>query len=166
MEVKKIVFTLLLAFWIINLIKLNSLFKKVCIASDHGGYNLKEIIKDFLINKNISIIDLGPFENKTVDYPDYAKKLSNRIKAKKSDVGILVCGSGTGMAISANKIRAIRAAVCYSVKSTRLSREHNNANIIALGARLTNKKLSLKLVETFLKTKFEGGRHLKRVKKI
>ena len=142
------------------------LFKKICIASDHGGYNLKEFIKDFLIKKNVSIIDLGPRENKTVDYPDYAKKLSNRIKAKKSDIGILVCGSGTGMAISANKIKTIRAAVCYNTKSTRLSREHNNANIMALGARLTNKKLSLKLVEIFLKTKFEGGRHLKRINKI
>ena len=142
------------------------LFKKICIASDHGGYNLKESIKDFLIKKNVSIIDLGPRENKTVDYPDYAKKLSERIKAKKSDIGILVCGSGTGMAISANKIKKIRAAVCYNTKSTRLSREHNNANIIALGARLTNKKMSLKLVEIFLKTKFEGGRHLKRINKI
>ena len=142
------------------------LFKKVCIASDHGGYNLKEAIKNLLINKNISIIDLGPFENKTVDYPDYAKKLANRIKVKKSDVGILVCGSGTGMAISANKIKSIRAAVCYNVKSTRLSRQHNNANIMALGARLTSKVLSLKLVEIFLKTKFEGGRHSKRIKKI
>ena len=145
---------------------MNSLFKKVCIASDHGGFSLKEAIKDHLIKKNISIIDLGPFKNKTVDYPDYAKKIANRIKAKKSDVGILVCGSGTGMAISANKTKTIRAAVCYNVNSTRLSREHNNANIIALGARLTNKKLSLKLVEIFLKTKFEGGRHLKRVNKI
>ena len=145
---------------------MNSLFKKVCIASDHGGYILKESIKDLLIKQNISIIDLGPYENKTVDYPDYAKKLAKRIKTKKSEVGILVCGSGTGMAISANKIKNIRAAVCYNTKSTRLSREHNNANIIALGARLTNKKLSLKLVEIFLKTKFEGGRHLKRVKKL
>jgi ribose 5-phosphate isomerase B len=145
---------------------LNFLFKKICIASDHGGFKLKEYIKDFLINKNISIIDLGPFENKTVDYPDYAKKVANRIKVKKSDMGILICGSGTGMAISANKIKSIRAAVCYDGKSTRLSRQHNNANIIALGARLINKNLSLKLVELFLKTKFEGGRHLKRVKKI
>ena len=154
------------AFWIINLIKLISLFKKICIASDHGGFSLKEAIKDHLIKKNISIIDLGPSENKTVDYPDYAKKVANRIKAKKSDVGILVCGSGTGMAISANKTKTIRAAVCYNVNSTRLSREHNNANIISLGARLTSKKLSLKLVNIFLKTKFEGGRHLKRVNKI
>ena len=145
---------------------MNSLFKKVCIASDHGGFNLKETIKDHLIKKNISIIDLGPFENKTVDYPDYAKKVAYRIKAKKSDVGILVCGSGTGMAISANKTKTIRAAVCYNVNSTRLSREHNNANIISLGARLTSKKLSLKLVNIFLKTKFEGGRHIKRVNKI
>ena len=109
---------------------------------------------------------MGPFEDKSVDYPDYAKKLAKRVKAKKSDIGILVCGSGTGMAISANKIKGIRAAVCYNIKSTRLSRQHNNANIIALGARLTKKSVSLKLVETFLKTSFEGGRHLKRIRKI
>ena len=151
---------------ITNLINLNFLFKKICIASDHAGLNLKEDIKNFLINKNISIIDIGPYENKSVDYPDYAKKLAKRIKSKKSDLGILICGSGTGMAISANKIKSIRAAVCYNAMSTRLSRQHNNANIIALGARLTNKRLSLKLVEIFLKTKFEGGRHLRRVKKI
>ena len=142
------------------------LFKKVCIASDHAGYILKENIKDFLINKYVSIIDLGPFNDESVDYPDYAKKLGNRIKRKKSDMGILVCGSGTGMAISANKIKSIRAAVCYNLKSTRLSRQHNNANIITLGSRLINKKLSFKLVVTFLKTKFEGGRHLRRIKKI
>jgi len=166
MEVNKTGFTLLRAFWRTRLNKLSFLFKKICIASDHGGYNLKESIKDLLIKKGISIIDLGPFDKKTVDYPDYAKKIATRIKAKKSDVGILVCGSGTGMSISANKIKTIRAAVCYNEKSTRLSREHNNANIIALGARLTSKKLSLKLVEIFLKTKFEGGRHLKRINKI
>ena len=153
-------------FQIINLIKLNYLFKKICIASDHGGYNLKEEIKNFLIKKKISIFDVGPYQNKTVDYPDFAKKLAKRIKLKKSDVGILVCGSGTGMAISANKLKNIRAAVCYNLSSTRLSRQHNNANIIALGARLTKKKLSLKLVEIFLKTQFEGGRHLRRINKI
>ena len=145
---------------------MNYLFKKICISSDHAGFDLKENIKNYLIKKKVSIFDLGPYVNKSVDYPDYAKKLANRIKAKKSDLGILVCGSGTGMAISANKIKTIRAAVCYNVKSTRLSRQHNNANIIALGARLIKKSLSLKLVDTFLKTKFEGGRHLKRIKKI
>ena len=142
------------------------LYKKICIASDHAGYNLKETIKNHLIHKYVSIFDLGPYENKSVDYPDYAKKLAKRLKAKKSEIGILVCGSGTGMAISANKTKGIRAAVCYNLKSTRLSRQHNNANIIALGSRLTKKSLSLKLVEIFLKTKFEGGRHLRRVKKI
>ena len=147
-------------------IKLDKIFKTVCIASDHAGYNMKEFIKNNLVDKKVSIFDLGPFNNNSVDYPDYAKKLANRIKQKKSEVGILVCGSGTGMAISANKIKTIRAAVCYNLKSTRLSRQHNNANIIALGSRLTKKKLSLKLVEIFLKTKFEGGRHLKRIKKI
>ena len=147
-------------------IKLNKIFKTVCIASDHAGFNLKEDIKNFLIDKQVSIFDIGPFTDKTVDYPDYAKRLGNRIRLKKSDVGILVCGSGIGMAISANKIKSIRAALCYNLKSTRLSRQHNNANIIALGSRLTKKKLSFKLVEVFLKTKFEGGRHLRRVKKI
>ena len=142
------------------------LFKKICIASDHAGFNIKESIKHFLVNKNISIIDLGPMNENSVDYPDYAKKVSNRIKSKKSEIGILVCGSGTGMAISANKIKGIRAAVCYNSKSTTLSRKHNDANIISVGSRLTKKSIILKLVSMFLKTKFEGGRHLKRIKKI
>ena len=147
-------------------IKLNKIFKTVCIASDHAGFNLKEDIKNHLINKKVSIFDVGPYIDHSVDYPDFAKKLAKRIKSKKSDVGILVCGSGTGMAICANKIKTIRAAVCYNLKSTRLSRQHNNANIISLGSRLIKKKLSLKLVEVFLETKFEGGRHLKGVRKI
>ena len=142
------------------------LFKKVCIASDHAGYKLKETIKNFLVFKNVSIIDLGPNSNSSVDYPDFAKKVSNRVKSKRSDVGILVCGSGTGMAITANKTKKIRAAVCYNLTSTRLSRQHNNANIIALGSRLTKKSTALKLISVFLSTKFEGGRHLRRVKKI
>ena len=146
--------------------KLNKIFKTACIASDHAGYKLKEDIKNYLIDKKMSVFDIGPYNDNSVDYPDYAKKLGNRIKLKKSDVGILVCGSGTGMAISANKIKSIRAAVCYNTKSTRLSRQHNNANIMTLGSRLTKKNLSLKLVEIFFNTKFEGGRHLRRVKKI
>ena len=140
--------------------------KKVFLASDHAGFKLKESIKDFLINKNISIIDLGPMNDNSVDYPDYAKRLSNRVKSKKSDIGILVCGSGTGMAMSANKIKGIRAAVCYNERSTRLSRQHNDANIISIGSRLTKKNTAFKLVSVFLKTKFEGGRHQRRVKKI
>ena len=142
------------------------LFKNICIASDHAGYLTKEFIKDFLLKKKISIIDLGTSNLSSVDYPDFAKKVANRIKIKKSEIGILVCGSGTGMAISANKIKGIRAAVCYNIQSTRLSRVHNDANIIALGSRLTKKKDMLKLITIFLKTQFEGGRHLRRVKKI
>ena len=147
-------------------IKLNNIFKTVCIASDHAGFNLKENIKNYLIDKSVSVFYLVPYKNNSDDYPKYAKKLGNRIKLNKSDVGILVCGSGTGMAISANKIKTIRAAVCYNLKSTRLSRQHNNANIIALGSRLIKKDNALKLIPVFLQTKFEGGRHLRRVKKI
>ena len=145
---------------------MNYIFKKICVASDHAGFKLKESIKDFLINQNVSIIDLGPPSENSVDYPDYAKRVSNRIKSKKSEIGILVCGSGTGMAISANKNKKIRAAVCYNLRSTRLSRLHNDANIIAMGSRFTDKKTALKLISVFLKTEFEGGRHLRRVKKI
>ena len=146
--------------------KLNSIFKKICISSDHAGYNLKEYIKSYFIKKEIPLIDLGPYKNSSVDYPDYAKKIAKRVASKRSDIGILVCGSGTGMAISAIKTKGIRAAVCYNAKSTRLSREHNNANIIALGSRLTKKVVAMKLIKIFLNTKFQGGRHLRRVKKI
>tara|TARA_A100001011_G_C14289095_1_gene835239 strand:- start:1292 stop:1729 length:438 start_codon:yes stop_codon:yes gene_type:complete len=145
---------------------LKSIFKKICIASDHAGYNLKEEIKSFLIKNNVFSIDLGPHQLQSVDYPDFAKKVAKRINLKKSDVGILICGSGTGMAISANKLKNVRAAVCYNNASTRLSRQHNNANIICIGSRLTNKKNVIKNIKLFLKTKFEGGRHLRRVKKI
>ena len=145
---------------------MNLLFKKICISSDHAGYIIKEYIKNYLIRKNIFVIDLGPKNNNSVDYPDYAKKVSHRVNMKKSQVGILVCGSGTGMAISANKTKKIRAAVCYNLRSTRLSRQHNNANIIAIGSRLTKRSVALKLVSAFLETEFEGGRHLRRVKKI
>ena len=117
-----------------------SIFKRICISSDHAGFEIKEFIKELLIKSKISTIDLGPLSNKSVDYPDYAKKVSNRVSKKKSDVGILVCGSGTGMAISANKTKGIRAAVGYNIKSTQLSRQHNNANILCVGSRITKKK--------------------------
>ena len=145
---------------------MNSIFNKICISSDHAGYETKEFIKDLLIKSKISTVDLGPFLNKSVDYPDYAKKVSNRVSKRKSDIGILVCGSGTGMAISANKTKGIRAAVGYNIKSTQLSRQHNNANVLCLGSRLTKKKDIKKIIKIFLNTKFEGGRHKRRVKKI
>ena len=140
--------------------------RKLSISSDHAGFEFKESIKNFLIKKKFLVLDLGPIDDRSVDYPDYAKKLARSIISKKSDTGILVCGSGTGMAMSANKFKKIRAAVCYNAKSTKLSRSHNNANIIAIGSRLTNKNLALKLVMIFLKTKFDGGRHKRRTNKI
>ena len=145
---------------------MKSLFKKVSLASDHAGFNLKEKIKKFLIKKKIKVIDLGPKNNKSVDYPEYAKKVARNVSSKKSNMGILVSGSGTGMAMSANKFKKIRAAVCYNKASTRLSRQHNNANIMALGSRLTKRSDVMKLVNVFLNTKFEGGRHLRRVNKV
>ena len=141
-------------------------FKKICIASDHAGYSLKEKIKDYLIDKGISIIDLGPFSEVSVDYPDYAKKVTKRLILRKSDAGILICGSGTGMSITANKFKSIRAAQCYSKSSTILSRQHNNCNIICLGSRMLKYKDAFKYVTHFLSTKFEGGRHQKRINKI
>ena len=142
------------------------LYSKICIASDHAGYDLKEKIKDFLINKDVSVVDLGPFLKASVDYPDYAKKAARRVLLKKSDAGILVCGSGTGMSITANKFKGIRAAQCYNKKSTILSRLHNNANIICLGSRILKSKDAFNFVNYFLNTKFEGGRHQKRINKI
>ena len=140
--------------------------KKIYIASDHAGYSLKNFIFEKL-KKKFDIMDLGTNKKSvSVNYPIYAHKLSKMVSKKKSNVGILVCGSGLGMSMAANRHKKIRAAVCYSVKNTKLSRLHNNANIITLGARLTNKTTAFKCIDVFINTKFEGGRHKKRVKKI
>ena len=140
--------------------------KKIFISSDHAGFKLKEIIKIYLSKKKLSFQDLGPNNGNKVDYPDYAHKVAKKVKTSKNNVGILVCGSGTGMNIAANKHKNIRAAQCFNLKSTKLSRLHNDANIITLGSRLLTKKNALNCVSIFFNTKFEGGRHKKRVKKI
>ena len=140
--------------------------KKIFISSDHAGFRLKEDIKKYLKSNKLNFKDLGPVNNDSVDYPDFAHKLAKKVKVSKNNVGILVCGSGTGMNIAANKHKNIRAAQCFNTKSTKLSRLHNDANIITLGSRLMRKKLALTCVIAFLNTKFEGGRHLKRIKKI
>ena len=140
--------------------------KKLFISSDHAGYNLKEIIKK-KFNKKFKFEDLGTKDSeKSVNYPDFAHKLCKKVANNDKNMGILVCGSGIGMAIAANRHKKIRAAMCYSLKNTKLSRLHNNANIITLGSRLTKKNIAFKCVEAFVNTKFEGGRHKKRVKKI
>ena len=140
--------------------------KKIFISSDHAGYNLKELIKN-KFKKRYKFQDLGTDNSKnSVNYPDYAHKLCKKVSLNSKNMGILVCGSGIGMSMAANRHRKIRAAVCYSVKNTKLSRLHNNANIITLGSRLTKKNIAFKCIEIFMNTKFEGGRHKKRVKKI
>tara|TARA_B110000438_G_C15780964_1_gene636320 strand:+ start:311 stop:757 length:447 start_codon:yes stop_codon:yes gene_type:complete len=145
-----------------NKLKINN----IILASDHAGFKLKQEIKIFLLKKKNKVLDIGTKNTNSVDYPDFAHKLSNKMKKNRKLLGILVCGSGIGMDMAANKHKNIRAALCYSVKSARLSRLHNNANVIAIGSRLTAKNLALKCVDIFLKTNFEGGRHLRRVNKI
>ena len=140
--------------------------KKIFISSDHAGFKLKETIKMYLERKKYRYFDLGPENDNSVDYPDFAHKVAKKVKLNKNNVGILVCGSGTGMNIAANKHKNVRAAQCFNLKSTKLSRLHNDANIITLGSRLITKKNALNCVSVFLNTKFEGGRHLKRIKKI
>ena len=140
--------------------------KKIFISSDHAGFKLKKEIKSFLKKKKYSFIDLGPNNDNRVDYPDYAHSVAKKVKINKNYRGILICGSGMGMNIAANRHKNIRAAQCYNVKSTKLSRLHNDANIITLGSRLLSKKNALNCVSVFLKTQFEGGRQSKRIKKI
>ena len=140
--------------------------KKIYISSDHAGFKLNKYLKNFLKKKKIKFFDLGPTSNKSVDYPIYAHKVAKKVKINKNNVGILVCGSGTGMSITANKHKNIRAAQCFSLKSTKLSRLHNDANIITLGSRLLSKKKACSFVNVFLNTKFEGGRHTKRIRRI
>ena len=140
--------------------------KKIFISSDHAGFNLKEIIKKFLSKKKHKFYDLGPYNNNKVDYSDFAHKVAKKVKIKKNHVGILVCGSGIGMNMAANRHKNIRAAQCFNLKSAKLSRLHNDANIITLGSRLLTKKNAINCVSIFLNTQFEGGRHRKRIKKI
>jgi ribose 5-phosphate isomerase B len=140
--------------------------KKIFISSDHAGFKLKELIKIYFKKKKIKFNDLGPNSDERVDYPDFAHKVAKKVKINKNHVGILVCGSGMGMNIAANRHKNIRAAQCFNAKSSKLSRLHNDANIITLGSRLLTKKNALNCVSVFLNTKFEGGRHAKRIKKI
>ena len=140
--------------------------KSIFISSDHAGFKLKEAIKSYLSKRKLTFRDLGPYNDNKVDYPDFAHNLARRVKASNNNVGILVCGSGMGMSMAANRHKNIRAAQCFNLKWTKLSRLHNDANIITLGSRLLTKKKALRYVGVFLNTKFEGGRHSKRIKKI
>ena len=138
----------------------------IVLASDHAGFKLKEKIKFFLVKKGKKVLDLGTKNTDSVDYPDYAHLLSKKMKKNSYKFGVLICGSGIGMDMAANKHKNIRAALCYNIKSAKLSRQHNNANVLAIGSRLTNTNTALKCVNTFIKTNFSGGRHVRRVRKI
>ena len=140
--------------------------KKLAIASDHKGVELKEKIIEFLTDKKISFIDLGTNSTESVDYPEYSNKLTEIIIEERAQYGILICGTGVGMSIAANRSSSIRAALCFNSFMAQKSRQHNNANVLILGSQITDEKTSLEMIDVFLNTKFEGGRHIRRLSKI
>ena len=139
---------------------------KLVIASDHGGYILKDALVKHLRSKNVECEDLGVSSEDSVDYPDFAEDVAARVSSGKADRGILVCGTGIGMAITANKFKGVRAAVVTDEYTARMSMEHNDANIIALGGRVLDEKTAIGMVDAWLDTQFAGGRHERRLKKI
>jgi len=139
---------------------------KVAIGSDHAGYDMKENIKKYLISQNVEVIDCGTHSDSSVDYPDYAKAVCTKVLDKETTLGILVCGTGIGMSIAANKIHGIRAALCLYPTMAELARKHNNANILVLGGRIMGTDIARWTVDAFFRTSFDGGRHQNRLDKI
>lgn len=141
--------------------------KKILIASDHAGFDLKDLLVSYLKDKNYEILDLGPDNNQmSVDYPLQAKKLTDKMTAGEADSGILVCGSGIGMCIAANRVPNIRAALVYEKQAAELARRHNDANVLCLGGRMTDFETAKQLVDIFLTTPFDGDRHTRRVQEL
>ena len=140
--------------------------KTLVLASDHAGYDLKENIKTYLESNNFNIKDLGPFNEDSVDYPDYGNMLGKFILENKNSIGIAICGSGIGISIALNRILGIRAALCSNEEIAKLSRNHNDANVLVLAGRFMNLKKSSSIIDIFLKESFEGGRHERRVNKL
>ncbi|PCI93092.1 MAG: ribose 5-phosphate isomerase B [Flavobacteriales bacterium] len=139
---------------------------KIAIGSDHAGFELKELVKKYLLENNVEFKDFGPFSEDRADYPDFAHPVADAVATKKSELGILICGSGNGINMTANKHQEIRSALCWQEDIAEMARLHNDANIIALPARYISNETALKCVDIFLKTDFEGGRHSERVAKI
>ena len=139
---------------------------KIALGSDHGGYSLKNEIMEYLSSNGYEIKDFGTYTKESCDYPDYAEKVAKAVASKEFDLGILICGTGIGMSIVANKVPGIRAALCSDTFSAHATREHNNANILALGERIVGPGLALDIVKTFLDAKFQGERHERRLNKI
>lgn len=138
----------------------------IAIGSDHGGYELKEHVKKHLVENGVEVKDFGTFSEASVDYPDCAKPVCEAVINGEAERGILLCGTGIGISIAANKYKGIRAALCSDVYSATMAKQHNNANILCLGGRVTGRELAFMIVDTWLKTEFEGGRHADRIKKI
>lgn len=139
---------------------------RIAVGSDHGGFRLKNELVRFLKQRKIHVLDCGTFSEESVDYPDTAYKVARAVSTKKIPFGILICKSGIGNSIVANKLKNVRAALCYNLKAVRLSRRHNDANILVLGALFVSAARAKKMVEEWLTTPFEGGRHAGRLKKI
>lgn len=139
---------------------------KIALGADHGGYELKEQVKKYLNDKGFEVLDLGAHSTESVDYPEFGKAVGNAVVEGKADRGIIICGTGIGISIAANRIPGVRAALCTNTTMAKLTREHNDANVLALGARMVGDVLALDMVDTFLTTEFEGGRHATRIAKI
>lgn len=139
---------------------------KIAIAADHGGFELKGVIIDHLTKKGYEMVNLGTDTADSVDYPDYAEKCAQQVLSGAVSFGIVVCGTGIGISIAANKINGIRCALCHSPETAALAKQHNNANIISLGGRTTTDEMALKIVDAFIDAEFEGDRHQRRVDKI
>ena len=139
---------------------------RIALGADHAGFPIKETIREFLEGAGYPLVDLGAWSEESVDYPDFGKAVGERVASRQADYGIAVCGTGIGISIAANKVPAIRAAVAHDVDTARLAREHNDANVLALGGRVVNAKQAIEMVRTFLSTAFLGGRHARRVEKI
>ncbi len=136
---------------------------KIVIGSDHAGYKMKQYIEEFLKSMHVEVIDYGTFSEDSTDYPNYAAKVAEAVSKGEFEQGILLCGTGIGMSITANKFPGIRAALCHDVEAARLARAHNNANILIIGGRTTDEKPVAEMVKTWMTTPFEGGRHQRRV---
>ncbi len=139
---------------------------KVALGSDHGGYNLKNKIKELLDERGIEYKDFGPDNTDSVDYPEFAKAVAESVAKEEYNRGILICGTGIGMSIAANKVKGVRAALCHDVFSAKATRLHNNSNVLAMGERVIGTELALEIARTWLDTSFEGGRHQRRIDKI
>lgn len=139
---------------------------KIAIGCDHGGFELKNEIIKHLESKNLEVKDYGTYSEESCDYPIYGEKVGEAVVSKECDLGIIICGTGIGISISANKIPGVRAALCGDTFSAHATREHNDANVLALGARVVGKGLAIDIVDTFLNSSFQGGRHQKRIDKI